>query len=183
MIALKEGRASSVYLQELPIPSLLQMQMELFHSNGLPITAPAFNQVPLKWGVMPQEFCPNPLVDLFIAADCLYERNDFSDLIATAAFLMQRSNGAHWIMCYHDRNLLYSIDELFEYWDLKSAIIPFGLFRFSPSLFLEHNSDAAASLIEDVPLVDSFYETLYLLEICHQDQPFDFAPQPSPQQQ
>lgn len=156
------------------------MQLELFRFNGLPATAPAFNQVPLKWGAMPLEFCPDPPVDLFIAADCLYERDNFSDLIATAAFLMKRQRGAHWIMCYHNRNLMYSIDELFEYWDLKSAIIPFESFKFNPSLFLKHNSDTVFSLMDDFPPIDSFHETLYLLEICHKDQAFKFSPKLGP---
>lgn len=183
MVALKGGHVPSVYLQELHIPSLLQMQVELFRFNALSTTAPAFNQVPLKWGAMPEDSDLDPPVGLFIAADCLYERNDFSDLVATAAFLMKRSQGAHWIMCYQDRNLLYSIDELFEYWGLKSALVSFESFKFDPSLFVAHNGNAHTSPIDDFPPVSSCHEVLYLLEICYKDQPFMFVSESEAEQQ
>lgn len=81
LTALKAGIVERVYLQELDIESLLAMQRIIFAENSLQTSPPSFNQVPLKWGAMPKDFLaahPPESIKLFIAADCLYERNGTS---------------------------------------------------------------------------------------------------------
>lgn len=75
-------------------------------------------------------------------------------------------------MCYQDRNLLYSIDELFEAWELKSELIPFSSFKFSPQFFLNNNHE---QIIDDFP-VDNTEDILVMLEVCPKTNNFKYAP-------
>lgn len=168
LVALKSCKVQGIVLQELNIAALLEMQKVIFSDNNLPITAPSFCQVPLKWGDLPTENIDH--IDLFLAADCLYERNDFADLVASAAVLMSRNGGAHWIMCYQDRNLLYSIEELFEYWHLKADLIPLSSFNFDPQRIRLNKT-----LVDDFPAAQVCDTTLYVLEICNKDDKFIFC--------
>jgi hypothetical protein len=149
------------------------MQRVIFSANNLPTEALHFVQVPLKWGAMPQDFVDahQGEIGLFIAADCLYEKNDFADLVATVAFMLDRYPGVPFVMCYQDRNLLYSIDELFEFWGLKSELISFKDFNFDAARFVESNDP---SIVDDFPL-ENVDDVLVMLEICRQSDKFVFA--------
>lgn len=96
---------------------------------------------------------------------------DFADLVATVAYLLDRSPGVPFVMCYQDRNLLYSIDELFEHWGLKSELIPLQSFAFDAESFIARND---AGLVDEFP-VEDIDKVLVMLEIRKRDEPFVFA--------
>lgn len=79
MVALKSSLSQKVFLQELDIPSLLTMQETIFSANGLLIDSTMAEQVPLAWGTFPVDFVKSHQedggIDIFIAADCVYEKN------------------------------------------------------------------------------------------------------------
>lgn len=167
------GIVSSVFLQELPIDSLLAMQRSIFAANHLFTSPPSLVQVPMKWGQiplqMPLEF---PTVKgIFVAADCLYDKDDFADFIATVAYFLDRCRGSPFVLCYQDRNLLYSIDELLDHWSLKSALIPLSSFKFEVGPFLAANS---ADLVEDFP-EENTDTIMVLLEVRRHDEAFSFV--------
>ncbi len=78
-MALKSSLSKKAFLQELDIPSLLAMQETIFAANGLLIDSIMAEQVPLAWGTFPVEFLEahheEGGIDIFIAADCVYEKN------------------------------------------------------------------------------------------------------------
>lgn len=174
LAARKSGIASAVILQELPVESLLSMQRTIFAANNLEAGPPSCVQVPLRWGELPETFHLDHPGDigLFVAADCLYEKNDFADLVATVAFFLERYRGVPFVMCYQDRNLLYSIDELFEHWGLKSELIPLDTFGFDAHRFVALNE--TANIVDEFPLED-VDSVLVMLEVRRKDEPFVFA--------
>lgn len=74
-------------------------------------------------------------------------------------------------MCYQDRNLLYSIDELFEHWELKSRLIPLSTFSFDARRFVYNND---MSIVDEFP-VDNVEDVLVMLEIRRVQDPFIFS--------
>ena len=77
LAALKSKTVDGVILQELNIQSLLEMQRLIFDAHGLNEQS-GLMQLPLKWGTFPPtDFLEQHGKDIriFVAADCLYERN------------------------------------------------------------------------------------------------------------
>lgn len=92
--------------------------------------------------------------------------------MATAAFLLDHFRGAPLVTCYQDRNMLYSLDELFEHWGLKAALLPSASFAFDAEAFLRRNG---AHPVDDFPPPSEIDSVLFTLEVCRRDQPFTFA--------
>ncbi|PJF19783.1 hypothetical protein PSACC_00436 [Paramicrosporidium saccamoebae] len=165
--------ASGVYLQELPIGSLLEMQRTLFAMNGLSTDLGAFRQVTFKWGTFPLDFVKEaPEIGLFMAADCIYDKNDFDDLVATIAFFLDKFRNVPLVMCYQDRNLMYSIIEPLDFWGLKAALIPVDSFGFDPEQFASLND---LTMIQDFP-TESLDKVIFLMEVRRIDENFTFVP-------
>lgn len=165
--------ASGVYLQELPIDSLLVMQRALFSANGLSTDSSVFRQVALKWGTFPLDFVEEaPEIGLFMAADCIYDKNDFDDLVATIAFFLEKFRNVPLVMCYQDRNIMYSIIEPLDFWGLKAALIPMDSFGFDPEQFASLND---LSIIQDFP-TENLDKILFMMEVRRIDENFAFAP-------
>lgn len=97
---------------------------------------------------------------------------DFADLVSTLAFMLSSYPEATFVMCHQDRNLLYSIDELFEFWGLKSDLIPFSSFEFSPADYIRINEKG---LVDDFPSAEDAEDVLIVLEVCRKESKFRFC--------
>jgi len=170
MVALKSGAASGVYLQDLDSPALHSMQKYVFEVNNLKDT---FVSCPLLWGSQPDYtdiFEKHGPVGLFIAADCLYSRDDFVYFSKTVAHFLRGTLGVSLVTVYQDRNHLYCLDEVFDQFGLKYkelSLAAFGVTRSSieSSLIME--------VVDDFP-VDELETALVALEITLADNNYMF---------
>ncbi|KAK1273423.1 hypothetical protein QJS04_geneDACA009652 [Acorus gramineus] len=69
---------------------------------------------------------------IVLGADVLYDSNDFDNLFATVAFMLQSSPGSVFITTYHDRSGHHLIELLMVKWGLKCAKL-LDAFSFMPS--------------------------------------------------
>lgn len=77
----------------------------------------------ITWGHFNPELLSLKCLQYIIASDCFYDCQDFEDIIATVALLLDRNKECQFLCTYQVRSTNWCISDLLEKWNLTSRNI------------------------------------------------------------
>lgn len=106
------------------LPSCLEHCKNCCLANGLA----DIKVIGITWGTFGPELLSLKHLNYVIASDCFYDYQDFENIIATVALLLDRNPGCQFLFSYQVRSTNWIISDFLSKWNLSCNNIPLAFF-------------------------------------------------------